>query len=128
MAITITSYACRSRLSVLAAGLALVGLAGFPAIAQDGAVKRPSTDQTLAAPPPADGTLGSSMQRISGVWIEGPGFEITYGGDYAACSKRCLGNAKCAMIEYYRPEKKCNLYDRVRPQLKGGSSDVAIRR
>jgi hypothetical protein len=33
----------------------------------------------------------------------------------------------CAMIEYYRPEKKCNMYNTLRPRLAGGSSDVAIR-
>jgi hypothetical protein len=32
------------------------------------------------------------------------------------------------MIEFYRPERKCNLYDKVRPRLAGGSSIVGIRR
>lgn len=68
------------------------------------------------------------IERIAGVWIEGPGFDITYGKDYDACAKRCLANARCAMIEYYRPERKCNLYDSVRPHKPGGSSIVGIRR
>ena len=68
-----------------------------------------------------------TMQRFEGVWVEGPGFEVTYGGNYDGCAKRCLANDKCVMIEYYRPEKKCNLYSTMRPRLKGGSSDVAIR-
>lgn len=68
------------------------------------------------------------MDRLSGVWVEGPGFEITYGKNYDVCAQRCLSTAKCVMIEYYRPEKKCNLYDALRPRKTGGSSDVAIRR
>lgn len=69
-----------------------------------------------------------TMQRLSGVWVEGPGFDIGYGGTYDACAAKCLATAKCGMIEYYRPEKKCNMYDGVRPTLKGGSSDVALKK
>jgi hypothetical protein len=84
-----------------------LGALAFPAFAQ--------------APAPA-------MKKFSGVWIEGPGFDITYGGNYDGCAQRCLANPTCQMIEYYRPEKKCNLYKEVLPQKPGGSSDVAIRR
>ena len=70
----------------------------------------------------------SAMTRLAKVWVEGPGFDISYGGTYDGCASRCLANARCVMIEYYRPEKKCNLYDSVRPTLRGGSSDVAVRR
>jgi hypothetical protein len=70
----------------------------------------------------------ATMTTITGVWIEGPGFDVTYGGTSDGCAQRCLGNPKCVMIEYYRPEKKCNLYDTVRPQKAGGSSVVGIRR
>lgn len=67
------------------------------------------------------------MQRLSGVWVDGPGYDIKYGADYDTCAKRCAAEAKCQMIEYYRPEKKCNMYDAHRPTLKGGSSNVAIK-
>lgn len=79
-----------------------------------------------AEPPPAAKT--PAMTRLAKVWVEGPGYDITYGGAYEACAGRCLANAQCVMIEYYRPEKKCNLYDTERPTLRGGSSDVAVRR
>ncbi len=80
-----------------------------------------------ASPPPA-AALSVRIEKLSGVWIEGPGFEITYGGTFDACAQRCLTNGRCVMIEYYRPEKKCNLYDMVRPRKTGGSSDVGIKR
>ncbi|HRD78647.1 MAG TPA: PAN domain-containing protein [Hyphomicrobiaceae bacterium] len=99
------------------AGLALAAAAG------SAAAQSPSP-----AAPPATLTAAATMERLKGMWIEGPGFDITYGAAYEACATRCLANARCRMIEYYRPERKCNLYDTVRPRLKGGSSDVAIRR
>ena len=91
---------------------------------------------SMAAPAggkPRQGSAGEApssgvMQKLSGVWIEGPGFDVTYGGNYDGCAGRCLANPGCAMIEYYRPEKKCNLYDNIRPRKNGGSSDVGIRR
>jgi hypothetical protein len=73
-------------------------------------------------------TKSARIERLSGVWIEGPGYDIKYGATYEVCAQRCLATPKCAMIEYYRPEKKCNLYDKVRPRVAGGSSDVGLRR
>jgi hypothetical protein len=70
----------------------------------------------------------ATMEKFTGVWVEGPGFDITYGRTYDACSQRCLETATCVMIEYYRPEKKCNLYSTLRPRMNGGSSTVAVRR
>lgn len=70
----------------------------------------------------------ATLEKLTGVWIEGPGFDITYGGTYDSCQQHCLANQKCQMIEFYRPEKKCNLYDAVRPRKSGGSSIVGIRK
>ena len=76
----------------------------------------------------ASANPAAKLERLDGVWIEGPGYDITYGGNYEACAQRCLATEKCQMIEYYRPEKKCNMYDTVRPRKTGGSSNVGIRR
>ena len=75
-----------------------------------------------------DAAAKPSIERLAGVWIDGPGFDITYGKDYDACASRCLANERCVMIEYYRPERKCNLYDTVRPRKPGGSSIVGVRK
>jgi hypothetical protein len=85
----------------------------------------------LAALPAAqaqDAAAKPRIERLAGVWIEGPGFDITYGKDYDACAGRCLANERCVMIEYYRPERKCNLYDTVKPRKPGGSSIVGLKR
>jgi hypothetical protein len=85
----------------------------------------------LPVPKPAETMSDAAkprMERFSGVWIDGPGYDIVYGGPYDVCAARCLATTACAMIEYYRPEKKCNMYKAPRPRLQGGSSDVAIKR
>ena len=103
------------------AALAISGALTTGAWAQ--AAAQPSVTPT--APVPAKPAV---MEKFSGVWVEGPGFDITYGKAYDVCAQRCLANATCKMIEYYRPQKKCNMYAAERPRLKGGSSEVAIRR
>lgn len=98
-------------LSIVSFGLAV--LTTLPAVAQQ---------QTT---PPLSSAV--TMQRLQGVWVEGPGYDIKYGADYETCAARCLATQKCMMIEYYRPEKKCNMYDARRPTKAGGSSNVAVK-
>jgi hypothetical protein len=90
---------------------------------------QPFTQPVAAKSDPAKTNVAKpQMERLAGVWIDGPGYDIVYGGTYDACAARCLATSACAMIEYYRPEKKCNMYTAARPRLKGGSSDVALKR
>jgi hypothetical protein len=98
---------------LIVVGAVLLATFSMPVNSQE-----PSATAAKAAP---------AIKTITGVWIEGPGFDVTYGVTAAVCAQRCLGNPKCVMIEYYRPEKKCNLYDTIRPQKAGGSSVVGIR-
>jgi PAN domain len=115
--------------------IAISGLRGvFAAIlltvacVQANAQQPTTTPAPNAVAAPASAPALATIEKLSGVWVEGPGFEITYGKDYQNCTQRCLSNPKCVMIEYYRPEKKCNLYDTMRPRKTGGSSDVGIRK
>ena len=78
-------------------------------------------------PPTATQGAAPAMTRLPGVWIEGPGYDIKYGADYETCAKHCAAEPKCVMIEYYRPEKKCNMYDSRRPTKAGGSPFVAVK-
>ena len=140
---------------VALAGLCTAGLAGFDAIsaaAQERGVKpTPATIEDLLAEPPMKvGAGGRSadrlgagakaavparpgsgrsavIEKLSGVWVEGPGYDITYGSPYDTCAARCAASPKCVMIEYYRPEKKCNLYSTMRPRKTGGASFVGIK-
>jgi PAN-like domain len=69
-----------------------------------------------------------TMEQTTGMWVEGPGFDIKYGGNYDECAQRCLSTSSCVMIEYYRPEKKCNMYNTIRPLKTGGSSIVGTKK
>lgn len=128
--------------AALAIGLGAVVLAGTPGAAQTEYRAGTRGEPVLIKPPmmvgigriappatpaPAEPKRTPVMARLDGVWVQGMGFDVTYGGNYDACAKRCLTHSQCVMIEYYRPEKKCNLYNSLRPRLKGGASDVAIR-
>lgn len=87
-----------------------------------------SSNAAAEPAPQSSGKSGAAMQRLAaGQWVEGPGFDVTYGHTYESCAAKCVANAKCVMIEFYRPERKCNLYSSKRPTKKGGSSDVAVR-
>ena len=77
---------------------------------------------------PSGANSGAAIEKVSGVWVEGRGYDVTYGTTYETCAQRCLDTQKCLMLEYYRPQKKCNLYDTMRPRKSGGSSSVGIRR
>jgi hypothetical protein len=135
--ITVDTIRCGAFAAALTIGVAF-GDSG--ASAQDVSKAAPSVtvpaEATPAPPaitPPATATpaapvKAARMERLPGVWVEGGGYVIKYGGNYDACTKLCLDDKSCLMIEYYRPEKKCNLYKQVRPLLKGGDADVAVRR
>ena len=93
------------------------------------ALLAPAAAQKLKQEPATktDAQRGPVILKVPGVWVEGPGFEVTYGSTYEGCAQRCLTTPKCLMLEFYRPERKCNLYDTIRARIKGGSSDVGIR-
>lgn len=112
----------------LSGAAAMVAIAVFgPAVQAQTAGPLPATAKPAAAPLAVAQPKGT-IEKLSGVWVEGPGFNITYGKTYEVCAQLCLDTQKCVMIEYYRPEKKCNLYDTLRPRKQGGSSHVGIRR
>ena len=82
----------------------------------------------MAAQVPAQVAAQPTIEKTTGMWVEGPGFDIKYGGTYEQCAARCIATSACVMIEYYRPEKKCNMYDAVRPLKTGGSSFVGTKK
>jgi hypothetical protein len=97
-------------------------LLGIRCMAALMAVSLPSMPATAQTPAKA------TMQKTTGMWVEGPGYDIKYGGTYEECATRCLAASACVMIEYYRPEKKCNMYDTVRPLKTGGLSIVGTKK
>ncbi len=93
----------------------------------DVGVKRSGAPAVPAAvsPPPRSAFI---ERRPYGEWVEGDGYEVWTGSNYSDCEQRCLADSRCAMMEFHRPERKCNLYRERRAIKSGGSSDVGIRR
>ena len=84
--------------------------------------------QEKSTAPAQPAAASATIEKFAGVWVEGPGFDIKYGASYEVCAERCRSLPRCVMIEYYRPQKKCNMYDKERPRLSGGSSIVGMKR
>lgn len=82
--------------------------------------------QTDGAGLPAVSPTGAIV-KLSGAWVGGQGFAVIFGGSYEACAARCLDTPSCMMLEFYRPERRCNLYDSLKPRMTGGASIVGIR-
>ena len=81
----------------------------------------------MVPPQQATSQPAARIAAQTGVWIEGPGYDVTHGKSYEVCAARCLQTPRCVMIEYYRPERKCNHYAEVRPRKRGGASIVGVR-
>ena len=113
-------------LTAAAVAALLVAMAGS-SVGQQPERKSQAASPAAPAAPPANLVAGS-IEKLTGVWVEGPGYDVSYGGDYEGCAQRCLATPKCVMIEYYRPERKCNLYSSPRPRKAGGSSFVSLRK
>lgn len=110
-----------------ATGFSRLGFGGITALAAIMLSAASALAQT-PAPTPVPVPAPSMMEKTTGMWVEGPGFDIKYGGTYEQCVERCLSTSSCVMIEYYRPEKKCNMYNTVRPLKTGGSSIVGTKK
>jgi hypothetical protein len=88
-----------------------------------------------AAPTPAATPATSiSMKKLGDHYVEGPGYVTFfhqqtkgYGGTYAECEKNCLADARCKMIEFYKPLRKCHLYNHVKWSGKSRDADVALK-
>ena len=75
------------------------------------------------------------IERLSGHYVEGPGYvtyfhqqTAGYAGTYPECERNCLADARCRMIEFYKPLRKCHLYDHTRHSGKAPSADVGLKR
>ena len=78
-----------------------------PKAAIDVGIKASMKTISVTGPPPAVTKLKILKRRSA----PGEGFDTTFDSDYASCEARCLTSSRCQMIELYKPEAKCNLYD-----------------
>ncbi len=88
-----------------------------------------------AAAPAKAAAPAASMEKLAAHYVEGPGyvtffFKQTkgYAGTHAECETNCLADSKCQMIEFYKPLRKCHLYNHTKWSGKSGDADVALKK
>jgi hypothetical protein len=112
--------------AVFSASAALALTPGAPPVK---AVTGPAATAATAQP-----ATGVSMKKLANHYVEGPGYVTFfhqqtkgYGGTYGECEKNCLADARCKMIEFYKPLRKCHLYDHVKWSGKSRDADTALK-
>lgn len=102
----------------------------LPALAQS-----PSPTPQTAAPTATAPAAPATMQKLAAHYVEGAGYVTFfhkqtkgYGGTYDECEKNCLADARCKMIEFYKPLRKCHLYNHVKYSGQSRDADVALRK
>ena len=71
----------------------------------------------------------SSMQYLSGQWVEGDGdISARKGGSGSSCQQACLSTSRCEVAEFYRPSAKCSLFSYHPTMRGGGEADVWIKK
>jgi hypothetical protein len=117
----------RLRFAVVLAATAV----SFSAFAQSPTPTAPSVSAPVASTPVAPAV----MQKLAAHYVEGPGYVTFfhketkgYGGTYAECEKNCLADARCKMIEFYKPLRKCHLYNHVKYSGQSRDADVALKK
>ena len=118
---------------LLFAGLALwVQAWPLPVLAQspsDGEVHRvdPQSGPSVSSGSSASGTTGD-FRKLTRHYVEGEGYDTTLESSYDACSRRCLNEDRCRMFEFYKPKRKCNLFDHTRARkTSDADAEVAIK-
>jgi PAN domain len=74
------------------------------------------------------------MDKLADHYVEGPGYVTFfhkqtkgYAGTYVECEKYCLADTRCTMIEFYKPLRKCHLYDHAKWSGKAKDADLALK-
>lgn len=68
------------------------------------------------------------IEKLASHYVEGPGYVTHWGGTYDQCDRRCVADQRCVMIEFYKPQKKCHLYDHTRFSGRSDAADVGMKR
>lgn len=112
----------------------LAALAALLALSVAAAAQTPRPAEPASSPTQAQARVGVHMNKLADHYVEGPGYvtffhEKTrgYGGTYGECEKNCLADARCKMIEFYKPLRKCHLYDHVKWSGKSRDADTALK-
>jgi hypothetical protein len=92
-------------------GIKRAGLASAPTIYQ----------------PPTVQQWAPTIRRYTNTYVEGEGYRVVTSSSYAACERLCAGDSSCRMLEFHKPDAKCNLYNHTRTSGSATTADVGIK-
>ena len=74
-------------------------------------------------------TIGNTARivKIANRYIEGDGYSTKTAASFAQCEQRCIADQRCLAMEFYRPERKCNLFEAIKNPLASNDADVGIK-
>ena len=77
----------------------------------------------------AKGGCGKSTIATSlAAYFASEGYATALDSSYDDCSRRCLDDGRCLMFEFYKPKRKCNLFDHTRAKkTSDADAEVAIK-
>jgi PAN domain len=65
-----------------------------------------------------------AMRRLADSYVIGEGYETHRRASADLCQTLCVGDTTCAMSEFYKPERKCNLYSHRNTRAASGNSAI----
>ena len=87
----------------------------------------PQTGPGVSSGSSASGTT-REFRKLTRHYVEGEGYATTLDSSYDDCSRRCLDDGRCLMFEFYKPKRKCNLFDHTRAKkTSDADAEVAIK-
>lgn len=107
------------------------GLARRLAAIEAGWNRGTSNGTPNARPAPDRAATQSAVARIekwADHFVDGDGYDKRVATAYADCESRCLSDARCLMMEFYRPTKMCNLFAKTSTAKAATSADVGMKR
>lgn len=88
--------------------------------------RRAGVDTGVVLGPPDAST--PELRRLRRRFVEGAGYETIGGSSFEDCSRRCQNDARCRMLEFYKPKQKCNLFDHQRARRSSDDdAEVAVK-
>ena len=69
-----------------------------------------------------------TMERQANTYVKGEGYDTLYGYSLAACEAQCRSDTGCAMVEFYKPDNKCNLFRHTKTAGASREAMVSIKR
>jgi PAN domain len=68
-----------------------------------------------------------SIRPVPNTFVDGDGYAVVKPSTLSDCERRCVADQQCLMFEFYKPDRKCNLFDHVRAAGPSAEAEVGIK-